>query len=135
MAVCVVHLHPDVKCYLPWWVRAMNWRGLSWPMNRFGTKLRELRLARGMTLEEVGDVVSVTKSAVGQWEKGRTVPELPKLIELARFFRTTLAEMTGNTEQEASIDSELRLLDPDTAEILRQSFLASIERMKSQKKS
>lgn len=80
-------------------------------------------------------MVSVTKSAVGQWEKGRTVPELPKLIELARFFRTTLAEMTGNTEQEASIDSELRLLDPDTAEILRQSFLASIERMKSQKKS
>ena len=104
-------------------------------MERFGTKLRELRVARGMTLEEVGTIVAVTKSAVGQWEKGKTIPELPKLIELARFFRVSLSEMTGEPQRDTSIDAELRLLTPETAEILRQSFLASIDRMKSQKKT
>ena len=32
--------------------------------------LKELRLARGMTLEEVGDIVGVTKSTVRKWETG-----------------------------------------------------------------
>ena len=36
----------------------------------FGEKLRNLRKSRGMTLEEVGNLVGVGKSTVRKWESG-----------------------------------------------------------------
>lgn len=108
--------------------------GYALAMERFAATIHALRIKRGMTLEELGGVVGVSKSAVGQWEKSKTVPDLPKLVELARFFGVSLAEMTGDTSQEQSIDAELRELDEATALILRKSFLASIQSMKDNRK-
>lgn len=47
-----------------------------------GERLRRLRVARGLTQERFAKLVGVTKSAVSQWEDGRT--KNLKLIPLAR---------------------------------------------------
>ncbi len=86
-----------------------------------------------MTLEEVGNLIGVTKSSVSQWERGETIPYLPKLVELARFFGQPLGDITGQESAEVSIDGELKMLDEVTAHILRKSFLASIKEMKTLK--
>ena len=39
-------------------------------MDKTQTRIKELRLARGMTLEEVGNIVGVGKSTVRKWEQG-----------------------------------------------------------------
>lgn len=103
-------------------------------MEKFGAKLRDLRIQRRMTLAEVGDIVKVSRSAVNQWELGLTTPDLAKLAELSRFFGVSIAEITGTPGDASSIDVELRLLDEATAHILRESFLASIRAMKPPKK-
>lgn len=36
----------------------------------FGEKIKQLRLSRGMTLEQVGNIVGVGKSTVRKWENG-----------------------------------------------------------------
>jgi transcriptional regulator with XRE-family HTH domain len=36
----------------------------------FGEKIKKLRLERGMTLEQVGNIVGVGKSTVRKWETG-----------------------------------------------------------------
>ena len=38
-----------------------------------GTRIRDARLARGMTQEELGKLVGVQKSAIAKYEKGRVV--------------------------------------------------------------
>lgn len=103
-------------------------------MERFGARLRELRLLRRMTLQELGDMFGLTKQAVSQWERGVSVPDLAKLSELARFFDVSIADLTGTPPSAASIDDELRTLDPATAHVLRESFLASIRALKPLKK-
>ena len=38
-----------------------------------GDKIREARLAKGMTQEELGDLIGVQKSAIAKYENGRVV--------------------------------------------------------------
>ena len=47
-----------------------------------GVRIKELRIERGLSQSELGDLVGVTKSAVSQWEHGHTTN-----IRLTTFFR------------------------------------------------
>lgn len=87
-----------------------------------------------MTQQELADMFGMTKQAVYSWEKGVSVPDLAKLSELARFFDISIVELTGTPPAEASIDDELRTLEPATAHVLRESFRATIQALKPPKK-
>jgi transcriptional regulator with XRE-family HTH domain len=52
------------------------------PMETMGDRIRQLRVARGYSQEELGSLVGVSKSAVSQWELGAT-----KNIKLETFLR------------------------------------------------
>ena len=53
-------------------------------------KLSELRRSRGLSQEELADALQVSRQAVGKWEGGRAVPELPKLVEICDFYGVPL---------------------------------------------
>lgn len=51
-------------------------------------RLRKLRLAKGMTLQQVGDVFGISKVSVSNWESGTNQPDPKKLHELAKLLGT-----------------------------------------------
>ena len=51
----------------------------------FGDKIKKLRLMKGMTLEQVGDIVGVGKSTVRKWECG----------QIANMRRDKIAKLAG----------------------------------------
>lgn len=53
-------------------------------------KLTELRRAGGMSQEELAEKLGVSRQAVSKWESGATMPELAKLIEIAKLYRVSL---------------------------------------------
>ena len=53
-------------------------------------RVRELRLARGLSQAEVAGAVGVSRQTVISIENGRYLPSLPLAFRLARFFGTTL---------------------------------------------
>jgi transcriptional regulator with XRE-family HTH domain len=55
-------------------------------MGAFGEKLRSSRLRAQMTVAEVGQLVGVSGSTVGNWEQGRQTPAPRALDELANVF-------------------------------------------------
>lgn len=55
-----------------------------------GTKIRDLRKARGLTQEQVADAIGVSKPAVSKWESNNGYPDITLLAPLARFFETTV---------------------------------------------
>lgn len=67
-------------------------------------KIKELRLANGMTLEQVADIVGVGKSTVRKWETGIIANmRRDKIAALAKALRTTPEYLMGwSTEVEAS---------------------------------
>lgn len=55
----------------------------AWPMETMGDRIRQLRIARGLTQPALGALCGgVTKSAVSQWEDGST-----ENIKLRTFIR------------------------------------------------
>lgn len=108
-------------------------RLLTDAMNHLAGTIRALRVAKQMSQAELGDVVGVTRAAVHQWEKGRSVPQIHHLQEMARFFGVPLATLLGGEAAGQSVDAALRVLPKEVAEALATSFLATIQAVKKTK--
>jgi transcriptional regulator with XRE-family HTH domain len=64
-------------------------------------RIKELRQARGLTLEQVADVVGVGKSTVRKWETGMIANmKRDKIADLAKALGTTPAYLMGWKEEE-----------------------------------
>ncbi len=59
----------------------------------FHEKLMELRKAKGLSQEELGYRLGVTRQTVSKWETGQTTPEMDKLIELSLLFGLPLVHI------------------------------------------
>lgn len=71
--------------------------------NELSRKIKELRLQRKMTLEQVGDIVGVGKSTVRKWETGMIANmKRDKISLLAKALGTTPAYLMGWKEDETN---------------------------------
>ena len=72
-------------------------------------RIRQLRLARGLTLEQVATELGVTKASVSKWELGSTYPEHSRLDQLARVLGVAVAQLL--TEPGASLVRSYPIVD------------------------
>ena len=59
----------------------------------FNEKLKELRSSRGLTQEELAEVLFVSRTAISKWESGRGYPSIDSLKEISTFFSVTIDEL------------------------------------------
>ena len=72
----------------------------------FKDRLRELRLLRGLTLQQVADYVGLRKAAIYKYEHGLTVNPKRSLIEkLAVLFQVSPSYLLGINDDEEKSDS------------------------------
>ena len=65
---------------------------------KFNEKLIKLRKEQGLSQEELGEKLNVTRQTVSKWELGETTPEMSKLLEMANVFGVSVDELTNDTE-------------------------------------
>ena len=53
-------------------------------------RLKNLRLAKGMTLQQVGDAFGISAASVASWEKGKNQPDSRKLNKIAQVLGTSV---------------------------------------------
>jgi putative transcriptional regulator len=56
-------------------------------------KIRELRVARGLSQAELAAVMQVSRQTINAIETERYTPSLPLALALARYFDTTVEEV------------------------------------------
>ena len=61
-------------------------------------RIRALRLAKGLTLQQVGDVFGISRASVSAWESGAAKPDAAKLVRLAEFLDTTLSNLLDGSK-------------------------------------
>lgn len=89
-------------------------------MKHFGDRLREARVAAGMTQEQLGFELGVTKSSVSAWENGRETPSFRMLPELRRQLRRSLDELIcGIGPVDASPERVVRDVADETSPLAR----------------
>lgn len=58
-----------------------------------GTTIKNLRLARKLTQEELASQLGITSKAVSQWECDRTSPDISQIPALCRFFQISADQL------------------------------------------
>lgn len=64
----------------------------------FHEKLQQLRKSRGMTQEELAQVLFVSRTAVSKWESGRGYPSIDSLKAISKFYSVTIDELLSGEE-------------------------------------
>lgn len=68
-------------------------------MTTFGARFRAARLAKGLTQDELADLLGITKSAVSAWENDRETPAFDKLAPIRAALTTTLDELIAAADE------------------------------------
>lgn len=71
-------------------------------MSKFADRLKELRMEKNMTQEQIGEILQVKKYSVYTYEKGRSEPNIDGLIALADFFEVSVDYLVGHTDNRKS---------------------------------
>ena len=83
-----------------------------------GLKLKELRILKGLTQEELADRAELSKGFISQLERNLTSPSIATLMDILQCLGTTLGEFFNETPEEQivfgktdyfeKVDSELK---------------------------
>lgn len=68
-------------------------------LKNLGKRLRDARLAKGATQEEIANVVKSTKQLVSHWETGRCEITLGRIIVLARHYGMSVDALIGHNKR------------------------------------
>ena len=64
-----------------------------------GGKIYSLRVAKGMTQEQLAAILCVSPAAVSKWERNLANPSIEMLWELADYFECSIDELVGREEK------------------------------------
>ena len=58
-----------------------------------GQRIQELRKQKGLSQEGLGEKLGVSRQAVSRWEMDGAVPEVDKLVAMAKLFGVSLEQL------------------------------------------
>ena len=65
---------------------------------KFCEKLKQLRIEKGLTQEQLAKELYISRSAVAKWEQGRGYPSLEMLEKIANIFNFSIDELLDEKE-------------------------------------
>ncbi len=68
-------------------------------MNQFKDRLKELRLAKGITQKSMGERLGITTRAYQFYESGERYPDFQGLLALADYFQVPLDYLVGRSDK------------------------------------
>ena len=83
----------------------------------FGEKLKELRIRKGLTQEELADRSELSKGFISQLERDLTSPSIATLADILQCLGTTLGEFFSETQDEQIVFGESDYFEKKDAEL------------------
>lgn len=77
---------------------------------KIGDFLRKLRHEKELTQIQLADILFVSNKSISRWEKGKGLPDIDILIELARFYGVSLEELLVGQGNEMTDNVESTVL-------------------------
>ena len=80
-------------------------------MTDLGQKIKELRMDKGLTMEEFGKLFDASKSIVSRWERDISVPNEKRLKNIAKLAGKTVSEFVYGVPSAKTIKKLMEYLD------------------------
>lgn len=86
-----------------------------------GRFLKELRMEKGLTQEQLSEILGVSNRSISRWENGVNMPDFDLVIELANYYQVSIEELLDGERSEDMIDKKtqetlLKVADYNTNE-------------------
>lgn len=96
---------------------------------KIGQFLRECRKEKGITQEQLAEMLGVTNRSVSRWENGSNLPDLDILIEMADYYDVELRELLDGERKNEKMDKELEETVLKVAEYSNEDKIKLTKRM------
>ena len=80
-------------------------------MSEFNNVLKSLRTAKGLTQEELAQILKISRSTVGMYENGSREPDYETLELIADYFNVDIDYLLGRTNKTTIIPNSYYLND------------------------
>lgn len=77
-------------------------------MKKIGSFLKDLRKEKGLTQEQLAEILGVAGRTVSRWETAVNMPDLSILIQLAEFYDVEIGEILDGERKDKDMDKELK---------------------------
>ena len=78
---------------------------------KVGRFIRELRIEKEMTQQELAEKLGVTDSAISKWENGRGAPDISYLIPLSNELNITILELLNGEKGKDDGNALIKLIE------------------------
>ena len=73
----------------------------------FNEKLISLRKSKGLSQEELGNELKVSRQTISKWESGQSYPDFQRLVLLSDYFGLTLDELVKDIDVQEVRDKNI----------------------------
>ena len=77
-------------------------------MQKIGNFLKALRKEKGLTQEQLAEILGVAGRTVSRWETASNMPDLSILIQLAEYYDVDVKEILDGERRNDTMDKDLR---------------------------
>lgn len=77
-------------------------------LKKIGSFLRQLRKEKGITQEQLAEILNVSGRTVSRWETGTNMPDLSVLIQIAEYYDIEMKELLKGERKSEDMDNELK---------------------------
>lgn len=75
----------------------------------FGVKVRKMRKEKNLRQSDLAEILSVSRSAVSNWENNKGYPDILTIIEIANYFNVSLDYLLKeDVDMVSRLDSEIK---------------------------
>ena len=75
---------------------------------KIGIFLKELRKEKGLTQEQLAEVLNVSSRTVSRWETGSNMPDISMLVEIADFYDVSIPEIVQGERESENMNKETK---------------------------
>lgn len=75
---------------------------------KIGSFLKSLRKEKGITQEQLAEVLGVSGRTVSRWETGYNMPDLDVLIIIADYYGVEIRELIDGERKSETVDKEIK---------------------------
>ncbi len=73
---------------------------------KMGRFLKELRREKGVTQEQLSEILGVTSRSISRWENGVNMPDFDLIIEIANYYDVSIDELLDAERKNEMVDKK-----------------------------
>lgn len=88
----------------------------------FGNRLKELRISKNLSQEDLGTILGVRKSSISNWETEKATPTFEVLTKIAEYFNVTTDYLLGFNQDDLDKIQKLKIACQEAGLMAGQDF-------------